>query len=75
MTRSPPAQKKVICFPFDHPLRTKINANWAITPLEIGKDFTKDQQALVTEIFKGVTSPEGYERFLKQMEDDDDGIE
>ena len=25
------AQKKVICFPFDHPLRSKINANWAIT--------------------------------------------
>ena len=38
-------QKKVICFPFDHPLRTKINANWAITKPTIDDYFTKDQQA------------------------------
>ena len=69
-----PVQKKAICFPFDHELRGKINANWAITPLEIGKDFSKDQQALITEIFQGVTSPEGYDKFLKQMEEDDGGI-
>jgi len=68
------AQRKVICFPFDHPLRKRINANWAITKPEIDEYFTKDQQAIIDEIFRGVTSPEGYERFLKQMDDDAGGF-
>jgi hypothetical protein len=66
-------QKKAICFPFDHDLRKKINANWAITKPKVD-DYTKDQQKLLDEIFKSVTSPEGYERFQKQMEDDAGGF-
>jgi len=68
-------QRKVVCFPFDHPLREKINANWAITKPTIEDFFNKDQQALLDEIFRGVTSGEGYERFLKQMEEDYGGFE
>jgi hypothetical protein len=68
-------QKKVVCFPFDHPLRTKINANWKITEPTIGEFFSKEQQATLDEIFRGVVSPDGYERFQKQMEDDDGGFE
>lgn len=67
-------QRKVICFEFDHPLRQTINANWSITKPTIGDFFTKDQQATIDEIFRGVTSPDGYERFLKQMEDDAGGL-
>ncbi|GAC1465045.1 MAG: DUF3500 domain-containing protein [Isosphaeraceae bacterium] len=67
-------QKKVICFPFDHPLRTKINANWAITDPKIEEFFTKDQQVTLDEIFRGVVSPDGYDRFKKQMADDDGGF-
>ena len=66
-------QKKQICFPFDHDLRKKINANWAITKPKID-DYSKEQQGLLDEIFKSVTSPEGYERFQKQMEDDAGGF-
>src|SRR3569623_761380 len=69
------AQRKVICFPFDNPLRQKINANWAITEPKIAQLFTKEQQATVDEIFRSVTSPEGYERFLKQMEEDAGGLD
>jgi len=68
-----PEQRQVICFPFDDPLRKKINANWAISKSKID-DFTKEQQAIVDEIFRGVTSPEGYERFQKQMDDDAGGF-
>jgi hypothetical protein len=68
------AQRKEICFDFSHPLREKINANWAITKPTIGDFFSKEQQATIDEIFRGVTSPDGYERFLKQMEDDAGGI-
>jgi len=67
-------QRKVICFPFDHPLRQKINANWAITKPTIEEFFTKEQQALIDEIFRGVVSPEGYGRFMKQMDDDAGGF-
>jgi hypothetical protein len=67
-------QREAICFPFDHDLRRRINANWAITKLTIEKDFTKEQQSLINEIFKGVTSPDGYERFQKQMDDDAGGF-
>jgi hypothetical protein len=66
-------QRKVLCFPFNDPLRTKINANWAITKPTIA-ELTTDQQKLVDEIFRNVTSPEGYERFQKQMEDDAGGF-
>jgi hypothetical protein len=66
-------QRKAICFPFEHPLRLKINANWSITEPKV-VDFTKEQQVTIDEIFRGVTSPDGYERFLKQMEDDDGGF-
>jgi hypothetical protein len=67
-------QKRTICFPFDHDLRKKINANWAITEPTIEKGYTKEQQAVIDEIFRGVTSPDGYERFQRQMADDHGGM-
>src|SRR5262249_6093350 len=63
-------QRKVICFAFDHPLRKRINANWAITKPTIDEFFNKDQKVILDEIFRGVVSPEGYERFQKQMDED-----
>ena len=68
-------QKKTICFDFDHELRKRINANWHITKPTIGSEFySKDQQALIDEIVKKVTSPDGYERIKKQTEHDDGGL-
>jgi len=69
-------QKKTLCFAFDHELRSKINANWHITKPKIGSDFfNKDQQAIITEILRGVTSEEGYERLTKQMDEDAGGLD
>src|SRR5881296_2166617 len=45
------AQRKAICFPFDHELRSKVDNNWHITEQKLGEFFTKDQQAMVKEIF------------------------
>jgi hypothetical protein len=67
-------QKETLCFPFDHALRKRINANWAITKPTIEDVLNDDQQRLVEEVFKGVTSPDGYERFQKQMEEDYGGF-
>ena len=69
-------QKKAICFPFEHELRQKINANWHITKPKVGSDFfNKDQQAVISEIIRGVTSEEGYERLKKQMDEDAGGLD
>lgn len=69
------SQKKTLVFAFDHELRSKVNANWHITkPLVRDDFFTKEQRALVTEIVKNVTTPDGYERIVKQTEYDDGGI-
>ena len=69
-----PEQRKLICFPFDHPKRKMVNNNWAIVDAEIG-ELTKEQQALCKEIFRGLCSDEGAERFEKQMKTDAGGLE
>ncbi|SFJ47666.1 DUF3500 domain-containing protein [Planctomicrobium piriforme] len=71
-----PTQRAQICLPFDHPLRLKINANWAVTQPAIHESFyNKEQQALIAEVFKGITSEQGHARFLEQMEYDDGGFD
>jgi len=71
-----PTQRTQICLPFDHPARTKVSANWAVTKPAIHEDFySVEQRGLIGEVFKGITSEEGYERFTKQMEDDDGGFD
>jgi hypothetical protein len=67
-----PEQRKLICFPFDHPLRKKVGNNWAIVKPAI-KDMGSEQQALCREIMKNLCSEDGYERFMKQMDDDSKG--
>lgn len=73
-------QKKVICFDWDykHPerglLRTHVSNFWHITkPLIKSSFYTKDQQAFLFEIFKGVFNPDWQEKFVKQLKDDHDG--
>lgn len=67
-------QKKVICLPWTNKWRQRFGANWAVSKPTIGEFFNADQQELIREIFRGVTSEEGYERFLKQMEEDYGGF-
>ncbi|MBI3876403.1 MAG: DUF3500 domain-containing protein [Verrucomicrobia bacterium] len=64
-------QQKEICFPFDHPLRSKVDNNWFITKQRVGGGlFTKDQQLLIKDIFMGIHSPEYAETVFKQVEHD-----
>ncbi|MGE0758539.1 MAG: DUF3500 domain-containing protein, partial [Pirellulaceae bacterium] len=56
-------------------LRSRISANWHITTPGIGdKFYTAEQQKLIDEIVRNVTTPDGYERIVKQTEYDDGGI-
>src|SRR6059036_2743617 len=63
-------QKKSVCFPFDVPLRSKVDNNWMITDKKISEFFTKDQQAMIREIFIGLHSPEYADKVVQQVEHD-----
>ena len=70
-------QKKEICFDWDykHPrrglLRTHVSNNWQITNHHVRSNFyTKKQQIVIHDIFRGIINPEWYARFLKQLRDD-----
>lgn len=64
-------QKEAIVFPFDHDLRFHIDNNWHITKQRLSSKFyTKDQQAMVKEIFMKLHSPEYADRVYKAVEHD-----
>lgn len=70
------AQQKEICLPFGHKLQHRISANWQVTKPRIVDDFYSDpQRKMIFEIVKAITSKDGYERIVKQTEDDDDGMD
>ena len=69
-------QRKVICLPFGHQLRSKVNANWHVTKPQLGEDFfSQSQRDVVKQIVKGVTSEDGYARLERQMDDDSGGLD
>jgi hypothetical protein len=56
-------------------LRTRVANNWHISKPEINGDyFTKDQQAMVRQIFEGIIQPDWHKRIDKQLEDDAGGF-
>src|SRR5688572_23148282 len=69
-------QRKAVAFPFDHPLRSKVDNNWNITDKKL-KFYTQDQQQMIREIFVGIHSPEYAETVMKQVVHDsgDKGFE
>ena len=76
-----PMQRESICFAWDHKdedrglLRTHVSANWDITDRYISESdfYTKDQQAIIRQVYEGIISPEWHKRIDKQLEDDAGG--
>jgi hypothetical protein len=67
-------QKRRLVFPFDHPLRSKVDNNWHITDARVGNAFNADQQALIQDIYRGLHSDEFVDRAVKHLVDDAGGI-
>ena len=63
-------QKKIMAFPFDLPLQSEVNNNWHITKALVARDFDKEQQALIRDIFMGLHSEEYAERVMAQVDHD-----
>ncbi len=63
-------QRKAIVFPFDDPLRSKVDNNWNITKQTIAELFNKDEQAMIRDIFRNLHSPEYADKVMQQVEHD-----
>jgi hypothetical protein len=54
-------------------LRTHVSNNWHITKPTIASDFyTKEQRALILDVFKSIFNPDWHQRLFKQLKDDTD---
>ena len=67
-------QRSKVTFPFDHPLRSKIDNNWHITPQRIGDFYTADQQAMIRDIFRGLHNPDFYDKVEYHIREDAGGL-
>jgi len=67
-------QKQKVHFAFDNPLRAKVDNNWHITPQKVGEFYTPDQQAMITEIFRGLHNPDFADRAMHHLQEDAGGI-
>jgi len=67
-------QKKAVCFAFDHPLRSRVENNWNITKPTVADFYTKDQQALIRDIFNSLHSEEYAKRVYAQVDHDSEDI-
>jgi hypothetical protein len=62
-------------FPFGHPLQTKVDNNWQITPVTIAETFTADQQAMIREIFRDLHNPEFVDKVFYHIDEDGGGLD
>jgi hypothetical protein len=71
-----PEQRALMCFDFDHKLRLRVDNNWQITKARVNT-FSKDQQAMIKDIFMGLHSEEYAKKVYEQVEWDSgvDGFE
>ncbi len=74
-------QKQAVCFDWNYVekkrglLRTRLENNWKITKPSIKSGFfTADQQAIMRDIFKGMTNPDWLTRWDQQLKDDVGGF-
>src|SRR6188508_3014105 len=63
-------QRTDLCFAFDHPLRQKVDNNWHIVKPRVDEILSKDQQAMVREIFLKLHNPEYADRVLAATQHD-----
>ena len=70
-----PGQRELMCMGWDDPLRSKVQANWAIVKKNISQTYNPDQQEMLHGILRGLTTEEWYPKILDQMKNDAGGFE
>ncbi len=66
-------QRSLLCMPYGHPRRLKVDNNWHVSRARVGRDLDPDQQDLVRQIFLQLHSPEYRRRVLDQVAWDSGG--
>jgi hypothetical protein len=69
-----PKQHELVCMAWDHPNRSKVQANWGIVKSPISDVFSADQKEMIKGILRGVTTEEWYPKVLDQMQNDANGL-
>ncbi len=69
-----PEQRQKVTFPFGHSLQSEVDNNWHITPVTIAEFFKPDQQAMITEIFRGLHNPEFADKIFYHINEDAGGL-
>ena len=67
-------QRKLLLFPWSDSRRMHVDNNWRVVPQPIKQIYSQEQQMMIQEILKGVTSEEGYDKIMRAMKDDMGGI-
>lgn len=74
-------QKSAVCYDWDYLdekrglLRTRVGANWMITPQEIrGEFYNDDQRDIIRKVFEGMIQPQWHAKFDQQLDDDCGGF-
>jgi hypothetical protein len=62
-------QRNKICFGYNNKLRLEVDNNWHITKTMVA-DYTKDQRAMIKDIFMGLHSEEYAEKVYNQVVSD-----
>ena len=67
------AQRKLLCFAFNDPLRDQVDNNWMITRTSIRDVLNPAQQDLVRQIFRKLHREEHADAMMRQMVEDSEG--
>lgn len=67
------AQRMLICLPWEHPLRLKVDNNWHIRPKRLRDVLKADQQDLVRQIFDKLHRDEYKKEVWRQFDQDNRG--
>ncbi len=63
-------QRRTVVLPFDSPLRSRVENNWHISSARVGRFFSRDQQAMIEEIFLELHAPDFRDSLMRHVSDD-----
>ncbi len=67
-------QKKILLLPWTDSRRLQVANNWHVVRQRIRQIYSGEQQEMILQILKGVTSEEGFDKIVHAMRDDAGGL-
>ena len=67
-------QRGTLLLPWTNSRRLRVENNWRVVRPRIRQIYSGEQQEMIKEILKGVTSEQGYDKITRAMRDDGGGL-